>query len=138
MIGIGSGTLVKIYTALIRRIFEYALPCFATILTEEQSETLERFQRISLKTIYGLGKSYAECLEASGLERLDVRRDRLFLSFVQKSFESEKFGQRWYTEKQPSRYNLRREKRVVVNFAGRDRLLNAPLYRARKIINEIN
>ena len=48
--GIGQETLVRIYCALIRPVLEYASPAFHTILTQQQSDELERFQRTSLKT----------------------------------------------------------------------------------------
>ena len=51
--------LVRIYCSLIRPIFDYASPAYHTTLTDQQSESLERLQRATLKTIYGLNTSYA-------------------------------------------------------------------------------
>ena len=57
-IGIDAPSLVQIYTSLIRLVFEYSCVAFHTCLTADLSEALERLQRISLKTIFGLEKMY--------------------------------------------------------------------------------
>ena len=46
------------------------------------------------------------------------------------------FGDRWFKEKAKSAYDLRKDDRVVQEFASRDRLLNSPIYRFRKLIND--
>ena len=134
-IGIETGVLTKIYTSLVRPVFEYAAVCSNAGLTEEQSEALERLQRISLKNIFGLSTSYETCLQLSGLERLDTRRKNLFRNFVKKSYESDRFRGKWYQSHRSSGYGLRTERRVEQKFALRDRLVNAPLYQARRLIN---
>ena len=136
-IGIEPKILTQIYVALIvRPVFEYASACFHTGLTTEQSNRLEKMQRISLKIIYGLSTSYADCLEKSGLRTLSDRRQTLFENFVNKSYESERFRTRGFEEKRPCGYPLRPEKVVKELFASRERLQKAPLYQARKLVNE--
>ena len=135
-IGIQNDTLVRIYTSLIRLVFEYAAACYHPGLTADQSEQLERLQRISLKVIYGLTTTYQECLRLSGLESLAARRCALFERFVRNSYGYPRFQSRWFTPKTKSIYPLRTEKKVCKLFANCDRLQNAPLYKARKIINE--
>ena len=115
---------------------EYASAAFHTCLTADQSEGLERLQRTSLKNIYGVNKSYRECLELSGIERLDLRRERLFRAFAEKCYASERFTERWFPPPTRSGYSLRKEDRVEEKFAACDRLKNAPLYRMRKVLNE--
>ena len=130
-------TLVRVYCSLIRPVLEYCSNAFHTSLTQEQSDAMERLQRQSLKVIYGYDTPYSECLERSGIERMSERRDRLFRNFAAKSYESSRFGPKWFTSKAPSSYQLRHQPRVVQEFANCDRLANAPIFRMRKIINEL-
>ena len=134
-IGIPSETLTQVYCSFMSPVLEYASSSFHTILTAEQSGELERLQRTTLKTIHGHKTPYRVCLERSGIDRLDERRDKAFSRFAVKSFESERFRTGWFTQKKPSVYNLRKENTITEEFALRDRLVNAPLYKMRKIIN---
>ena len=133
--GIDEDTLIKVYCSLIRPIFEFAVPAFHTLLTDEQSEALERMQRQSLKTIFGWKVAYSTCLERAGIETLRQRRETLFNNFTHKAYESDRYNARWFTPHQKSSYALRREDLVVQKFAHRDRLKNAPCYKMREIIN---
>ena len=133
---IDQDTLVKVYCSLIRPIFEFAIPAFHTLLTDEQSEALERMQRQSLKTIFGWKVPYSSCLEKAGIETLKQRREALFNRFTHKAFESDRYNERWFTPHQRSSYGLRKENLVVQKFAYRDRLKNAPCYKMREIINQ--
>ena len=128
--------LVRVYTAFIRPIFDYAAPAYHTILTDDQAEKLEKMQRSSLKTIFGLETPYQECLELAGLQTLRERRQTLFENFARKAYGDPFFGGRWFEEKQRCNYGLRHENKVVQHFANRDRLLNAPIYRYRRHIND--
>ena len=77
-LGKEASILVNIYCTFIRPIFDYACASFHTTLTGEQSESLERLQCLTLKTIFGFDTSYSKCLELAGIERLDLRRENLF------------------------------------------------------------
>ena len=136
-VGIAKDLLVRIYCKLIRPIFEYASPAFHTVLTEEQSERLEKMQRSTLKTIFGMDCPYEQCLEKAGIPTLKDRREDLFRKFTLKAFASDKYRQRWFTDKRRSGYGLRREGIVEEQFASRERLQRAPIYRMRKLINEL-
>ena len=130
-LNIDQATILKVYTAFIRPIFEYVSCVFHSVLTSEQAGELERMKRICLKVIYGFKTSYAECLDKAKLECLDPRRENQLTAFTNKAFESDRFHGRWFQQKE----KLKRELVVVENFTGRDRLQNAPLFKMRKIIN---
>ena len=91
-----------------------------------------------MKTIYGMETSYRDCLQKSGLQTLADRREELLKKFAERSYNSERFREKWYPPKEKSGYGLRREQAVREEFASRDRLLNAPIYRLRKYINAKN
>ena len=66
------------------------------MLSGEASEYLERLQRNAVNSIFGLNVSYEDCLERSGLQRLDVRRRELFETFAKKMSESPIFAPTWF------------------------------------------
>ena len=61
--GIPEASLTQVFCSLIRPILEYPSAAFHTTMSEEMSENIERLQRVTLKSIYGLDKSYSHCLE---------------------------------------------------------------------------
>ena len=71
--------------AFIRPVMDYVRSAFHFTLTNDQAEELVRIQRRCLKSIYGTEKSYSECLELSGLERLTERRERILESFTERA-----------------------------------------------------
>ena len=94
-------------------------------------------QRMALKSIYGLKVPYEKCLELSGLQRLDARREELLKDFARRAEQSERFGSSGFPRKQSSVYRLRREQKYIEEFAARDRLQNAPIFKMRKILNNV-
>ena len=90
--GIPNQSLVEVYTSLVQPVLEYPSNVFHTMLTEESSKLLERLQRVALKSIYGLDKSYEFCLDQASILRLDQRRQELFESFTAKMAESPLFA----------------------------------------------
>ena len=91
---------------------------------------------MTLKTIYGFEASYQECLEKSNLETLHTRREKAFEKFAEKVYEDPCYREKWFEEKKPSRYGLRKEDVVIQNHANCDRLKNAPIYKYREYINK--
>jgi len=68
--------ILKVYTAIIRSILEYACPVWHPGLSNEQSKEIERVQKRCLRLIYP-SLSYNEALAYSGLERLSDRRETI-------------------------------------------------------------
>ena len=134
---IPTGKLVQVYCAMIRPLLEYAAPVFHPLLTQEQSEALEKQQRSVMKTIFGFSTPYRECLRIAGIQELHVRRAALFEAFTRKAYESQIWNPRWFTAKPPSTYALRKENVMVQHMATTNRLKNAPLYRMRELVNDL-
>ena len=74
----------------------------------------------------------------AGIPTLKERREALFKAFTVKAYNSEIYRNRWFEDKTASKYCLRKERKVVQNFARCDRLQQAPIYRMRQLINELN
>ena len=134
--GIPCQSLVEVYKSLVRPVLEYPSNVFHTTLTEESSESLERLQRVALKSIYGLDKSYKFCLQESLLPRLDERRQELFEAFAEKMSESPLFAATWFPEKNVSKYDLRRQNKYVEEFAHCEHLQKAPICAMRRLLND--
>lgn len=79
--------LIRIYAASIRPIIMYAAQAYHFMLTEEQSEELERLQRIALRRIFHSGTSYRSALESSGLPGLSDFRREICHKFAKKTAE---------------------------------------------------
>ena len=131
--GFGSDDLVQVYKSNIRPVIEYCSPVYHSLLTGEQAQKLERLQYQSLKCIYGLGKSYEDLLEESGLSRLSDRREEATLKFARKA-EAGAFG-RWFPKRNASR-QLRNEAVYHEEYARCDRLRNSPIYTMRRMLND--
>ena len=130
-------SLVQVYCSLVRPILEYPACVFHTSLTEEMSESLERLQRIALKSIFGLKTSYEDCLQEAGIPRLKDRRQELLIDFAKKAAASPLYGPTWFPVKEKSSYNLRKEDKYIQEFASRDRLQKAPIYAMRSLLNSL-
>ena len=79
--GFNSEELVKVYCAMIRPLLEYCSVVFHTLISNEESDKLDRLERQALKSIYGRKLSYSKMLTRSGLVRLSERRQDAFDGF---------------------------------------------------------
>ena len=81
-VGIGTQDLVDIYTHFIRSVIEYCSVVYHSRLTIEQSNTLERIQKVCLKVILADSYvSYESALQLTSLEKLSIRREQRCLDF---------------------------------------------------------
>ena len=69
---------------MVRPVAKYRSSVFHSMITESDSNELERIQMQALKGIYGWRASYRKLLESSGLERLDMRRKENFIKLAEK------------------------------------------------------
>ena len=134
--GIPEKDICKVYSSVIRSSIEYAIPAYHSLLTTTQSDRLERLQRRSLKSIFGLHVSYEDALKRSGLPRLDDRRCEIFKKFAVKAGGNDRFKD-WFPLNSPSKYNLRKEKTFKEFHAKTERLRKSPLYEMRRLLNSI-
>ena len=134
--GVPPQRLVLVYCSLIRPVLEYPSVVFHSGLTEEASDRLERLQSASLRSIFGQGMSYSASLEQSGLTTLKERRNELLLNFANRAAGSERFSTAWFPETDETNYELRRTLKYKQELALRDRLLCAPIFKMRQLLNQ--
>ena len=81
-IGVKVEDLLDIYVLFIRSVVEYCSVAFHSSLTIEQTNDLERIQKVCLKIILGDNfVDYSAALEMTGLETLYLRRETRVLNF---------------------------------------------------------
>ena len=84
-LGASSQQLLAVYQTRVRSVLEFAVPVFHSSLTVEQSRRIEMVQKKALAIIMASRyTSYEFALQYLSLERLDVRREKLCLSFALK------------------------------------------------------
>ena len=92
-------TLVRVYCALIRPALEYPSSVYHSLPSNDESESIERLQRMALKIIYGIKVPYQKYLELSGLPRLDERRGELLSAFIARTEQTDRFREAWFKKK---------------------------------------
>ena len=106
------------------------------MVTQADSLELERVQMQALKGIYGWRLSYSSLLEKSGLERLDIRRERRFIELAKKMHLSNRFAS-WFPLRARRQEGLREaSERFKVYTAHNNRYANSPLNQMRSRLNE--
>ena len=82
--------MVNIYILFIRSIVEYCCVVWHNSITEEESNHIERVQKVALRIILKEDYTgYSSALELSGLQTLKHRRTQLSLNFAKKCIKSD-------------------------------------------------
>ena len=66
--GFNQTELVKVYEAMIRPVAEYCSSVFHTLITESESNKLDRFEAQYLKISLGTSSAIGPCLGRQGLK----------------------------------------------------------------------
>ena len=84
--GVPTADLITIYILYIRSLLEYCSVLWHSTLTAEQTDKLERVQKLSLKIILGAEyDGYDNALKTCDLDRLSIRRENRCLQYGLKS-----------------------------------------------------
>lgn len=130
--GFNEPELLQVYLTVILPAHDYSSTVYHHSLTAAQATALERLQARALKHIYGYQYSYRELLEWTGLDRLEVRREKRALNFARNCIKG-KFAH-WFPLHQPARNT--RSPLTYKEFPARcSRLQKSPLYSLRKMLN---
>ena len=118
-------------------LLEYSSNVFFSMLTGEMTDVLEKCQQKALKIVYGFDVRYDDALIKSGLQRLSVRREKLFENFAMKMSRSVRFSEKWLPQYDTeSQRNLRNTKKYIEFQSKTTRLYNSPVFKMRRILNE--
>ena len=84
--GVPQEDLITVYILYVRSLLEYCSVVWHSTLTGDQSNTIERVQKLCLKVILGQEyENYDSALEVCGLESLSSRREEKCLKYGLKS-----------------------------------------------------
>ena len=126
--------LIDIYIKQIRSVLEYAVPAWATSLTEEDCRHLERIQKCALSIIFG-PIPYESAIAKSNLPTLKQRRSDLISKFALNSSKHPNFCG-WYTKKSKT-INTRNRKLYEIVPGRCNRWLNSPIPTFTRILNNM-
>ena len=123
--------LVQIYTLFVRSILEFNSCVWHFNLNQEQSNELERVQKVACKVILkDEYSSYDSALISLDLKRLSERRKDLCTKFAKKCVKQEKSMQMFPVDES------RHGQKYKVNFAKHSRLLNSAIPQMQRLLNE--
>ena len=137
-VGICIEDLLDIYTLFIRSCAEYCCVAFHSSLTNEQSDSIERIQKVCLKVILGDNFiDYEAALEMTGLKTLFQRREERCLNFSLKSLKHPVHKRMFpHTTMILGKPNYLRERKVFEeNFARTEAYKNSTIPYCRRLLN---
>ena len=134
--GMNNSIIVTVYTSILRPIIEFCSPVYHSLITEEQSNMLERLQKMTLKIIFGFNIEYEKLLELAGITSLKERRENAFIKFTTTIASNKRYSS-WFPMNEDRGLNLRRENTYKETFARTERFYNSPLFNMRRTLNRI-
>ena len=131
--GISDVDILHFYFMKIRSVLESNCPVFHPMLTQENTNNIERIQKIVLRVI--LDEKYTDyhnaCLHLN-VQNLQVRRTKLSLTFALKCIASEKFQHLFKLNENTC---IRNPDRFDVAFARTTRYKNSPKLYLTRLLN---
>ena len=127
--------ITDLYCTVFRPSIDYCVPTYHSMLTNEQSDRLERLQSRALKSIYGWNKSYETVLELSGLDTLKERREKLVDSFAQKTSRNPRYNDTWFPKLEQTEHDTRNKLTYREEYARTERYKNSPVFYMRRRLN---
>ena len=134
-LGAGRDDLVDIYVKHVRSILELAAPAWQGTITQSERIDLERVQKSALHIILGEEYiSYSQALNLTGLQNLELRRQKLCLKFAKRA-ESHWKHKRWF-KPNSTQVNTRQHKTKYTSVQFRHtRFKNSPISYLTSLLN---
>ena len=127
--------LVHIYILFIRSLVEYCCAVWHSSLTEEDSASIERIQKVALRMILKEDYSdYPSALEVTGLETLRQRRTQLSLNFAKKCLKSDRMSDLFPLNVKT--VNTRPHEKYYVTPAKTERLAKSTVPYLQRLLNQ--
>ena len=133
--GVEPHDILKFFFMKIRSVLESSCPVFHSMLTCEDSNNIERIQKITLRIILGNKyESYTQACKYLKVETLESRRLSLSLNFALKLLDS-KHGKEFFQFTENKDIFLRTKPILVQPFAHTERYRNSPLPYLTRLLN---
>ena len=128
--------LKQVYVTYIRSLLEQSFTVWHSSLTHENSDDLERVQKIALKIILKEDfRNYEHALNTLELEKLTIRREHLCLKFAQKCLKNPKMAKLFPPNKKEHNMKTRESEHFDVFHANTKRLQQSPIIYMQKLLN---
>ena len=138
-VGIPKDDLILIYKLFIRSILEYCSVVFHSSLTEQQTNMIERCQKISLKLILSPNYTdYSSALRTCSLTSLKIRRETRISDFARKALKHPKHRSMFPLSDDfiANPHNIRHKEKYKVNFARTSAYQKSLIPYAQRRLNE--
>ena len=127
--------LTVIYKIFIRSVLENSCVVWHSSLTDQDSEDIERVQKVACKVILkDYYEGYENALKLLKLEKLNNRRERLCLDFAKKCLRNNKV-QSMFPVNEKKRL-LRNNSKYLVKFASTERYRKSAIPFMQNLLNE--
>ena len=127
--------LVLIYCQFIRSILEFNSNVWFSSITKDESDDIERVQKVACKLILGNQYiDYERALKNLSLENLSERRSKLALKFAKGCLKIDQM-KTLFRESKPSKYNTRTRNAYDVDFASSSRLYQSTIPTLQRMLN---
>ena len=136
--GLSNEELLLVYKSAIRPVAEYVAVVWHPMMTEDQSNELEKQQIHALKNIYGCDISANKLRKKAAVETLKQRREAACLKFAKKAFENPRFRS-WFPLRSETQYGRRKDvtyNKLLEYQCHTERCYNSPLFYYRRILNK--
>ena len=137
-LGLKTESLLKTFETQVRSLLEYGAVTWHSMLTEENSKSIERVQKSALSIILGPSYiCYKNALEKTKMERLDQRRTKLSLSFAKKAVKHPQHSSWFSLQKTDRQTNTRSVKPLCKPVQARtQRLSKSPIVFLTNLLND--
>ena len=136
--GMKTCDLLFIYKSVIRPVLDFCVVTYHSMLTDVQSEQLERLQKCAFRLIYGQDTCYDDALSISDTDRLDVRRKKQLEKFTVKASNNPRFKDKWFPRNDNIYTDHLRTRQKYKELRYRtNRLGVSPLFEMRRILNRL-
>ena len=136
--GMKEDDLLVTYKASMRPSIEFGAAAYHSLLTAEQSESIERLQMRSMKIVFGDRVSYRTVIESNKVQTLETRRCEKVRSFATKAFANERFRNEWFPLNHDLDHDLRRREKFYIPRFRTERGFKSPIIAFRRILNDMN
>ena len=125
---------MDIFTKQCRSILEFAVPAWHGAITTEDRQDIERVQKVGLHIILGdQYESYRHALQATNLESLEARREKLCLKFAKKAERNTKH-KNWF-KLRPKVSTRQEDTKYCSTVARTGRLKKSPIPHLTDLLN---
>ena len=132
--GLPDSDVCGAYVTYLRPIFEYGSILIHSMLSQEQSDLIDKQQIRALKIVFGFNKTTSQVLTMSGLVPLSERRSGAVDRFALKLVENPRFGH-LFPLLPPERSRSRQSLKYLETHSRTQRLYNSPIFHMRRHLN---